>query len=217
MINEQNESLITNHIENDFDNEIVLEGNEEDALQEIVVEGIVQTDEQQTDEDHNVIEDNVIEDNVIEHNVIEDNVIEDNVTEIVEEISDDCSICLEKIEDRIILICKHQFCSKCVDKLRNHKHFLCPICRGPSIPLTSSEIENGMKLSQKEYKRRMENFFKEYSNYMINKKIIERLAINRRRLREEREQERRARMNMISFATGICAIVCCFLGNMSVS
>ena len=133
------------------------------------------------------------------------------------ELETQCSVCLDDIDQRVVLICKHQFCNECMKKLNNYKYFTCPICRGPSIPLKSEEVENGMIIDEEEYVRRMKTFYSRYDNYLINKKIISRAAANRRRAREEREMNQRANVNVCCFLSGIGFIVCCILGNATFS
>ena len=41
----------------------------------------------------------------------------------------DCPICFNKIYDKYITDCNHEFCSPCLDKWFDRGHKDCPICR----------------------------------------------------------------------------------------
>ncbi|KAM6982268.1 putative E3 ubiquitin-protein ligase DTX3 [Tautogolabrus adspersus] len=70
-----------------------------------------------------------------------------NHSEVVREVKEDCSICLDNIQEMKSLKCLHSFCSECIDSLFKFKP-ACPICNTYYGEYRGTQPEGTMTVSR---------------------------------------------------------------------
>ena len=127
----------------------------------------------------------------------------------------ECPICLEEIQKKAVLSCKHEMCSVCIIKWLNEDHS-CPICRAEVDVRSRSFRVILNKLSMQELSEIIENINRDNLGLVTRNEVyVRRPTITRRGRRQnficvntamEAREENIEIMKMTIALLGVCII-----------